>query len=85
MMIDMNQRFIPSRMFQVFDSQGSHSPMTASLPHSISFHFQVVEYTDQDGRIVKSRLEVQRNIHDDYGNISYSEPWFEVPRIQRPI
>lgn len=84
-MIDMNNRQIPSRLFSVYDSQGSHTPMTGSLPQAISFHFQVVEYTDPTGKVVKSRLEVQRNIHDDYGNIQFSDPWFEVPRIQRPL
>lgn len=59
--------------------------MNASLPQPISFHFQVVEYVDDTGKVIKSRLEVQRNIHDDYGNIQFSDPWFEVPRIQRPI
>ena len=80
----MNNRFIPSRIFTVHRATGS-DVHTASLPQAISFHFQVVEYTDPEGKVVKSRLEVQRNIHDDYGNIQFSDPWFEVPRIQRPI
>jgi len=64
-----------------------NSIQTAELwiPQGISYSFVVVEYIDSNNKVVKSRLETQRNIHDQYGNIQYSDPWFEVPRIQRPI
>ena len=55
------------------------------IPQAISYSFVVVEYVDSNNKVVKSRLETQRNVHDQYGNIQYSDQWFEVPRIQRPI
>lgn len=55
------------------------------IPQAISYSFQVVEYKDSDGKLIKSRLEVCRNFHDQYGNITHSESFTEVPRITRPI
>ena len=55
------------------------------IPQAISYSFQVVEYRDKDNNLIKSRLEVCRNFHDQYGSITHSESFTEVPRITRPI
>lgn len=80
----MNHQAIPSKDIIVSIKPHSNSGHIY-IPQAISYSFVVVEYVDSNNKIIKSRLEVQRNIHDQHGNIQYSDPWFEVPRIQRPI
>lgn len=84
----MNNKVIPTKQLNIYPPTGSTSSGLmgiVTVPHAISYDFQVVEFVDSNNKVIKSRLEVQRNIHDDYGNIAHSEGWTEVPRIQRPI
>jgi hypothetical protein len=54
--------------------------MTVPLP--LSYQFQVVEYVDDDGILLKVELQVQETCHDQYGNVKYSSGFKPVPRIQ---
>lgn len=84
----MNNKIIPAKQLAIYPPTGSTNSGVvgvANVLYGVSYDFQVVEFVDNEGKVVKSRLEVQRNIHDDYGNIQISEGWYEVPRIQRPL
>ena len=57
--------------------------MTVPLP--LSYQFQVMEYVDGAGTVVKVELQVQETCHDQYGNVKYSSGFKPVPRIQMPL
>lgn len=63
-------------------TQPPPSPPLITFPNPLSYEFRVVEYVDQ-GKIIKARLEVKINQHDQYGNMSFDGTWEEVPRVQR--
>lgn len=54
-------------------------PMTFPIP--LSYEFRVVEYVDE-GKIIKARMQVKINQHDQYGNITLTGHWEDVPRVQ---
>ena len=54
-----------------------------TMPEPISYEFQVVEYMENE-KIMKVALQVQRNIHDQYGNVKTYGVWLDVPRIKVP-
>lgn len=62
------------------------TPMTPptpqfSFPNPISYEFQVVEHV-KDGVIGKVALQVRTNTHDQYGNITMTGSWEDVPRVR---
>lgn len=54
-------------------------PMTVPIP--LSYEFRVVEYVDE-GKIIKARMQVKINQHDQYGNVTLTGNWEDVPRVQ---
>ena len=60
-------------------------PPTVMLAKPLSYQFQVVEYTDVDGKVVKVELQVQKTEHDNYGNVIASSGFQPVPRIKLPL
>lgn len=54
---------------------------TFTMTDPISYEFQVVEYVE-GGKITKVALQMKRNTHDQYGNITIHGTWNDVPRIQ---
>ena len=56
-----------------------------TLPLPRSYQFQVVEYTDEAGSVVKVELQVQETCHDQYGNVKIMSGFKPVPRIQLPL
>jgi hypothetical protein len=56
-----------------------------SMPLPLSYQFQVVEYTDESGNVVKVELQVQQTCHDQYGNVKIMSGFKPVPRIQLPL
>ena len=58
------------------------SPMPIVMPVPLSYEFQVVEFIDDTGKILRVSLQVKQNQHDQYGNISVHGTWNDVPRIQ---
>lgn len=60
-------------------------PPTVMMAKPLSYQFQVVEYTDIDGKVVKVELQVQKTEHDNYGNIMSSSGFKPVPRIKLPL
>lgn len=62
--------------------QTNTSGPTITLPESISYEFQVVEWVDDNEKIIKVALQVKKNVHDQYGNIKVPGYWEEVPRIK---
>jgi hypothetical protein len=55
--------------------------MSITAAESITYQFQVVEYTKED-KIMKVELQVQATNHDAMGNILHSSGFMAVPRIQ---
>ena len=55
---------------------------TITLPEPISYEFQVVEWVDDNEKIIKVALQVKKNVHNQYGNIKVPGYWEEVPRIK---
>ena len=51
------------------------------MPEPTSYEFQVVEYVE-GGKITKVALQMKRNTHDQYGNITIHGTWNDVPRRQ---
>jgi len=62
--------------------QTNTSGPTITLPEPISYEFQVVEWVDDNEKIIKVALQVKKNVHDQYGNIKVPGYWQEVPRIK---
>lgn len=60
-------------------------PPTVTVPKPFSYQFQVVEYTDTDGKVVRVELQVQQTEHDNYGNTISSSGFKPVPRIKLPM
>ncbi len=60
-------------------------PPTVMLAKPLSYQFQVVEYTDPEGKVIKVELQVQKTEHDNYGNIIHSSGFQPVPRIKLPL
>lgn len=56
-----------------------------TVPLPLSYQFQVVEYTDESGNVVKVELQVQQTCHDQYGNVKIMSGFKPVPRIQLPL
>ena len=56
-----------------------------TVPLPVSYQFQVVEYVDDAGIVVKVELQVQETCHDQYGKVKYSSGFKPVPRIQMPL
>ena len=54
------------------------------FPIPLSYEFQVVEYVDVDGKIVKVELQSKINKHDQNGNVINYGAWIPVPRVQLP-
>lgn len=77
---------IPTRLISLHINPTSSNPIVEiPVNYPFTYEFRVVEFVNVEGKVVKSRLQIQRNIHDEYGNISYSEGWADIPRIQLPI
>lgn len=76
---------IPAIRNMIHIPQDSSQIAELWIPQSISYSFQIAEYIDSNNKVIKSRLEVSRNIHDQYGTIIQSDPFIEVPRVQRPV
>ena len=56
-----------------------------TMPLPLSYQFQVVEYTDDTGSVVKVELQVQQTCHDQYGNVKIMSGFKPVPRIQQAL
>lgn len=59
--------------------------LSASFPYPLSYEFQVVEYTDSSGAVVKVELQSKENQHDQHGNIVVHGTWVPVPRVKLPM
>jgi len=53
-----------------------------TMPEPISYEVHVVEYVDDNNKIVKVALQYKRNTHDQYGNVKIYGTWEDVPRVQ---
>jgi len=60
-------------------------PPTVTVAKPFSYQFQVVEYTDDEGKVVRVELQVQQTEHDNYGNKISSSGFKPVPRIKLPM
>lgn len=56
-----------------------------TLPYPVSYDFQVVEYVDDNDKVVRVALQVKQNQHDQYGNVYVHGTWNDVPRIKQKI
>jgi hypothetical protein len=61
-----------------------NQPHQIMFPEPVSYEFQVVEYVNDDFKIVRVELQVKENIHDQYGNVTVRGTWKPVPRVQFP-
>ena len=60
-------------------------PPSVNVPKPVSYQFQVVEYIDEDKKVVRVELQVQMSEHDNYGNTISSSGFKPVPRIKLPM
>jgi hypothetical protein len=57
-------------------------PPPIIIPAPLSYEFQVAEFLDKDGKIIKVELQMKVNQHDQFGSISINGTWNPVPRVQ---
>lgn len=58
------------------------APPPLTFPAPLSYEFQVAEFLDKDGKIIKVELQAKVNQHDQFGNITINGTWNPVPRVQ---
>jgi hypothetical protein len=58
------------------------APAPITFPAPLSYEFQVAEFLDKDGKIIKVELQMKVNQHDQWGKISINGTWNPVPRVQ---
>lgn len=54
-----------------------------TMPYPISYDFQVVEYVDENDKVLRVTLQVKQNQHDQWGNILVHGTWTDVPRVKQ--
>ena len=77
----LNTQVIPT----IFSASWQPPSGSISLPKPLSYQFQVVEYTDDHGKVVKVELQVQQTEHDQSGSRILSSGFKPVPRIKMPL
>lgn len=61
-----------------------NAPQAINLPSPISYDFQIVEYVNDENKVVKVEMQYQECVHDQYGTVISSSGFKAVPRIKVP-
>lgn len=81
----MNYTVITPSNVTTIAASGTSTPVTLNIPRTLSYQFQVVEFTDKNNKVVKVELQVQQTEHDSSGYVHQCSGFQPVPRIKMPL